>query len=897
MKFINQTKNTVYLSDIDRYIYFTDMTPQFISEHDILKSKGFQKLVSLNKFLIIEAGSSRIEQNLLRIQSENSTTDIVDNAADTSETDIPCHTGLEIVLKGHFLEAGGYAKVNRNLALGLLEKGVDVKVDIVGSSKVDVSENEIRDILQLRKKPSRNALHLDSIIPTYGATGTGRRKIIYTTVESSTIPKQFVESVNMYDDIWVTSNFCSDVLKRHGVSKDIFVLPDSINTDLYTPIGPKCEFKPSLKEFVFISVFGWSYRKGYDLLLKSFLKAFNGNDNVSLLIFSRFQGKTSNSNVIQKEVSKYIDEYGGDNPAHIIRCSRIIAESDMPSLYRACNAFVLFSRGEGFGLPYCFKKDTLVQTPGGMKKIQDIKIGDKVNSGYGKIKEVLETHRNRYLGKFKSIKTMLTYRDIEVTSNHKFLAYSPKRNYKGHIKSQRDKINEWIPHWIEAGELTKDHLLVYPIRKEWNNKNTIIDLKDIVNKDNTCFSDNLVWNRFSNKPNGNLTASSISKSIGCSKRQVYHYRHDGKVSKNIAEKIKIYTENIKEKDKIEINRYIEVNERFSKLMGYYLAEGSIGSSGNLVEFSFHAEEGDYHREVIDILKDYNLLAVKSIYDNKCRITVSSRIFAEICLYFCGKNAGEKIINEDLMNSPKNVIKSLLNGYINGDGGSYSYTNSVHFSTSSSVLAMQIQKLLLDMGERCSLNMRKGTNEIRGSICGYNSRVEKWIEKSKVRKISKETGFIYSNDEYTFIPISSIKEYEDDCIVYNFDVKDDHCYIANISVAHNCEASLCGLPVIGTNCSGQTMFLNKSNSSLVDIDFMTKMQSGQMHVHYWDNQEFPSFTSDKSVNDSADILRDVYKNYKVSLKKNKILEKYLRTNYSINNISNMAYNRILHGEKR
>jgi len=465
MKFINQTKNTVYLSDIDRYIYFTDMTPQFISEHDILKSKGFQKLVSLNKFLIIEAGSSRIEQNLLRIQSENSTTDIVDNAADISETDIPCHTGLEIVLKGHFLEAGGYAKVNRNLALGLLEKGVDVKVDIVGSSKVDVSENEIRDILQLRKKPSRNALHLDSIIPTYGATGTGRRKIIYTTVESSTIPKQFVESVNMYDDIWVTSNFCSDVLKKHGVSKDIFVLPDSINTDLYTPIGPKCEFKPSLKEFVFISVFGWSYRKGYDLLLKSFLKAFNGNDNVSLLIFSRFQGKTSNSNVIQKEVSKYIDEYGGDNPAHIIRCSRIIAESDMPSLYRACNAFVLFSRGEGFGLPYC------------------------------------------------------------------------------------------------------------------------------------------------------------------------------------------------------------------------------------------------------------------------------------------------------------------------------------------------------------------------------------------------------------------------------------------------EASLCGLPVIGTNCSGQTMFLNKSNSSLVDIDFMTKMQSGQMHVHYWDNQEFPSFTSDKSVNDSADILRDVYKNYKVSLKKNKILEKYLRTNYSINNISNMAYNRILHGEKR
>ena len=895
MKFINQTRNTVYLSDIDRYIYFTDRKSQFISEQDILKSKGFQKLVSLNKFIITEAGPSRIEQNLFRIQSSHA--NINENMHIEEENEISSTAGLEVVIKGHFLEAGGYAKVNRNLALGLLQKGVDVKVDIVGSSKVDVSENEIRDIMKLRQKPSKNALHLDSIIPTYGAAGTGKRKIIYTTVESSTIPQQFVESVNMYDDIWVTSDFCSDVLKKHGVSKDIFVLPDSINTDLYKSIGTKYEFKPSLKKFVFVSVFGWSYRKGYDLLLKSFLKAFNGNDDVSLLIVSRFQGKTSNSNVIQKEVSKYINEYGGNNPAHIVRCSRIIPESDMPSLYRACNAFVLFSRGEGFGLPYCFKKDTLIQTPCGMKKIQDIKIGDKIYSGYGNIKEVSETHSNEYSGKFKSIKTMLTHRGIDVTSNHKFLAYSPKRNYQGHVKNQRDKTHKWKPYWVKASDLKKDHFLVYPIRKEWNNKNIIVDLKDILNKYNTCFSDDLVWSKFSNKPYGSLTASAISKSIGCSKRQVYHYRHDGRVSKDIAEKIKIYVENTNEKDKIKITRYITIDESFAKLMGYYLAEGSIGSSGNLVEFSFHAKEDIYHKEVIDILKNYNLFAVKSIYGNKCRITVSSRIFAEICLYFCGKNAGQKIINEDLMNSPKNVIKSLLNGYINGDGGSYSYTNSVHFSTNSEPLAMQIQKLLLDMGERCSLNKRKGTSEIRGSVGGYNSRVEKWIEKSKVRKISKETGFIYSNEEYIFIPISVIEEYEDDCLVYNFDVPDDHCYVSNISVAHNCEASLCGLPVIGTNCSGHAMFLNKNNSNLIDVDYLSKMQPGQMHVHYWDNQEFPSFTSDQSVEDAADIMIDVYKNYKVSLRKNALLEKFLRKNYSTDVISNMAYKRILQGEKR
>ena len=38
---------------------------------------------------------------------------------------------------------------------------------------------------------------------------------------------------------------------------------------------------------------------------------------------------------------------------HVCLHTAAVDDGDMPGLYTAANAFVLFSRGEGFGLPYC----------------------------------------------------------------------------------------------------------------------------------------------------------------------------------------------------------------------------------------------------------------------------------------------------------------------------------------------------------------------------------------------------------------------------------------------------------------------------------------------------------------------------------------------------------------
>jgi len=352
MEFINKTGNTLYLTDLDIDIpYLEDETPQNISLDDVKRSKSFRKMLHINSFVITKHGNSIFERNLVRIQKE--TGQMLDSIHDAVK---PMNQGppppLEIKLRGHMYEAGGYAKVNRNLAKGLSDLGLRVQLDPLNKRNNQLTEEELRELHKIDTGVSRDAIIIDSMIPTLSNSGMGKNKVLYTTVEAATVPKQFIEIAHNYNEIWVTSDFCKEVLIKAGLKKPIYVVPDSIDTDLYHEDYIPYQFNPSLNDFVFVSVFGWGYRKGYDVLLKSYLKEFTANDPVSLLIISRNNWST-NKTVIKDTINTFIKNYGGDNPPHIARCERVIPEKEMPSIYKACHAYVGFSRGEGFGLTPC----------------------------------------------------------------------------------------------------------------------------------------------------------------------------------------------------------------------------------------------------------------------------------------------------------------------------------------------------------------------------------------------------------------------------------------------------------------------------------------------------------------------------------------------------------------
>ena len=357
IKLLNLTNNSIYLDDIDLYIPHQEDEPQIIKLQDLKKSEMLQSLIVTGNLKIIECGKSRIEQNMLRLSKEysekSSQKDDDTLNEDTKEFRVTDSDVPSVVIKGNFHQSSGYAKVNRNLAIGLALKKYNVEIKSLNKNNSTLNEMESRQISSLQKPINGPKIAIDSIIPSFTQESSrAHYKILYTTIEAASVPQQTIDMCDRYDEIWLTSDFSLEVLQNSGVKKPMYVIPPGVQSSLYNENHEPHVFSPSLKSFAFCALGQWQYRKGWDALLRAYLTEFNDKDDVSLLIISKYMSKSEHSKYIQNEVQKKIIEYGGDNPAHIARCGRSIPEFDLPKFYKACNAFVLPSRGEGFGLPF-----------------------------------------------------------------------------------------------------------------------------------------------------------------------------------------------------------------------------------------------------------------------------------------------------------------------------------------------------------------------------------------------------------------------------------------------------------------------------------------------------------------------------------------------------------------
>lgn len=253
---------------------------------------------------------------------------------------------------GNFNSYTGFSKMNRVFTFGLADRNVAVKIDNQ-ESPIEVNESTMDQIRKMEK-----TLIAEDAPKVFSATIPLKlmhhgKKVLFTMMENSqTLHRDYVEKLNMFNEIWVPTRFNKEMFLNNGVKSDIRVIPLGVDTSRYHPNIKPFEFQFPLNKFVFISVFKWNHRKGWDILLKSYLEEFSQNDDVSLLIVSRTD-TNHNRNIILNDVKGVTDYINKSDLPHVALYDKQIPEKDMPSIYKRCNAFVLISRGEGFGLPYC----------------------------------------------------------------------------------------------------------------------------------------------------------------------------------------------------------------------------------------------------------------------------------------------------------------------------------------------------------------------------------------------------------------------------------------------------------------------------------------------------------------------------------------------------------------
>ncbi|CAI5493595.1 unnamed protein product [Closterium sp. Naga37s-1] len=106
------------------------------------------------------------------------------------------------------------------------------------------------------------------------------------------------------------------------------------------------------RPFVFLSMFKWEQRKGWDVLLRAYLSTFTASDPVLLYLVTNAYHTDSHfaAKIASFLHSANVSEPPEGWPSLYVR-SEHVAQSDLPNVFRAADCFVLPTRGEGWGRP------------------------------------------------------------------------------------------------------------------------------------------------------------------------------------------------------------------------------------------------------------------------------------------------------------------------------------------------------------------------------------------------------------------------------------------------------------------------------------------------------------------------------------------------------------------
>lgn len=265
---------------------------------------------------------------------------------------------------GNFVDAGGYGNMNRSILFRLHNYHVLPRAEIMPTLPQisQLGQYYVSKYASIDFKRLPRCHKVCGFGPHPHTRGYGKT-IFFTMMETETLHPSFRDLCNQFsDEVWVPSSHNKEVFERGGINKPICLMPlgmDEIiygNADSISAKDPStihfCDIlgKPisqGLNSFRFFTLFGWSFRKGIDILIKSFVKAFNSKDDVSLVIFSNHVGP----NIVVRDVLKYAREIRGSDYPQILFIPGVTPELEMPSLYKIGHAFLHTSRGEGFSLP------------------------------------------------------------------------------------------------------------------------------------------------------------------------------------------------------------------------------------------------------------------------------------------------------------------------------------------------------------------------------------------------------------------------------------------------------------------------------------------------------------------------------------------------------------------
>ena len=173
----------------------------------------------------------------------------------------------------------GYGVAAKNIILALMQNGVDVALFPIGD-KVEAGTNQkLISAIHRRTTYDKNAdsLRIWHQFALAEHVGKGRH-IGFPIFELDTLTAEEKHQMNSMDAIIVCSKWAKDVCLNNGINVPVYVVPLGVDTSVFKPIINESS------ETVFFNCGKWEIRKGHDILIQAFKKAFGPDDNVKLMM-------------------------------------------------------------------------------------------------------------------------------------------------------------------------------------------------------------------------------------------------------------------------------------------------------------------------------------------------------------------------------------------------------------------------------------------------------------------------------------------------------------------------------------------------------------------------------------------------------------------------------------
>jgi len=184
--------------------------------------------------------------------------------------------------------------------------------------------------------------------PNFNPPPSGRW-ILAQPWEFGSLPEKWVSAFReTVDDVWCFTRYVRDCYHRAGFNPQrTHIVPHGIDPELIQP-GARTFPLPTQKGFKFLFVGGTLTRKGADILLDAYLRAFSPRDDVALLVKDT---GTKTFYLNQTMGDRFIAAGRDPSRPEIVYIDGHLSEGDLACLYAACDALVAPYRGEGFALP------------------------------------------------------------------------------------------------------------------------------------------------------------------------------------------------------------------------------------------------------------------------------------------------------------------------------------------------------------------------------------------------------------------------------------------------------------------------------------------------------------------------------------------------------------------